>query len=142
MAWLRHLALRCRDMERSREFYTEVIGLEFFDYRPQGDSIDLTDGTLNITLLSHPPEMERPVLEEGNEYIHFGIIVRDLAEVWNRAKAWGASISKGDVKDRTEVEDLDTVPECSFKILDPDGNVIDITANREEWRCVTNLPEA
>ena len=142
MTWLRHLALRCRDMERSREFYTEVIGLTFHDYRPQRDSMDLTDGTLNITLLSHPADAVRPPQVEGNEYIHFGIIVRDLAEVWGRAKDWGAAISKGDVKDRTKVEDLETVPECSFKILDPDGNVIDITANRSEWNCVTNLPEA
>ena len=52
----------------------------------------------------------------------------------------GAEISKGDVKDRTEVEDLDTVPEYSFKILDPDGNVIDITSNREEWNGVS-LPD-
>jgi len=36
---------------------------------------------------------------------------------------------------------MDTVPEHSFKILDPDGNVIDITANRNEWNCVTNLTE-
>ncbi len=127
-------------MEHSREFYTKVIGLKFHDYRPQRDSMDLTDGTNNITLLQHPTDAVRPPQVEGNEYIHFGIIVPDLASVWNRAKEWGAKISKADVKDRTEVEDLNTVPEYSFKILDPDGNVIDITSNREEWNCVTNLP--
>ena len=141
MAWLRHLALRCRDMEHSRKFYTEVIGVKFHDYRPQRDSMDLTDGTNNITLLQHPAESVRPPQVEGNEYIHFGIIVSDLTTVWNRAKEWGAKISKGDVKDRTEVMDMDTVPEHSFKILDPDGNVRDITANRNEWNWVSNLPE-
>jgi hypothetical protein len=25
----------------------------------------------------------------------------------------------------------------SFKVLDPDGNVIDVTANKEEWRGVS-----
>ena len=45
-----------------------------------------------------------------------------------------------EIKDRTEVEDLNTVPEYSFKILDPDGNVIDITSNREEWNGVS-LPD-
>ncbi len=128
-------------MERSREFYTKVIGFKFHDYRPQRDSLDLTDGTNNITLLQHPADGVRQPQVEGNEYIHFGIIVADLATVWNRAKEWGAKISKGDVKDRTEVMDMDTAPEHSFKILDPDGNVIDITANRNEWNCVTNLPE-
>ena len=85
-------------MEHSREFYTQVIGLKFHDYRPQRDSMDLTDGTNNITLLQHPADAVRQPQVEGNEYIHFGIIVADLAGVWNRAKEWGAEISKGDVR--------------------------------------------
>ena len=140
MAWLRHLALRCKDMEHSREFYTKVIGFKFHDYRPQRDSLDLTDGTNNITLLQHPAEAVRPPQVEGNEYIHFGIIVDDLAACWQRCLDWGAEISKGDVKDRSEVEDFNAVPERSFKVLDPDGNVIDITANHTEWNCVS-LPD-
>jgi catechol 2,3-dioxygenase-like lactoylglutathione lyase family enzyme len=35
-----HLALRCSDLERSRNFYTNVIGFEFFDWRPQRDVSD------------------------------------------------------------------------------------------------------
>ena len=84
-------------MEHSREFYTKVIGFKFHDYRPQRDSLDLTDGTNNITLLQHPADAVRQPQVEGNEYIHFGIIVADLAGVWNRAKEWGAEISKGEV---------------------------------------------
>lgn len=141
MAYLRHLALRCKDMERSREFYTKVIGFKFHDYRPQRDSLDLTDGTNNITLLQHPAEAVRPPQVEGNEYIHFGIIVDDLAACWRRCLDWGAEISKGDVKDRTEVGNSSEVPKHSFKVLDPDGNVIDISSNRKEWNGVS-LPDA
>ena len=83
MTHLRHLAIRCMDMEHSREFYTKVLGLKFHDYRPSRQGLDLTDGVNNITLLQQPVDCVRPSLEEGNEYIHFGIIVRDLAEVWN-----------------------------------------------------------
>ena len=82
-----------------------------------------------------PYDGTRPGFEEGDEYIHFGVIVDDLQEIWDRAVAWGAEISKGDVKDRTEVDVADG-PGRSFKVLDPDGNVIDVTADREEWRCV------
>jgi len=128
-----HLALRCSDLERSRDFYTNVIGFEFFDWRPKGDSMDITDGCINITLL--PYDGSRPGFEEGDEYIHFGVIVDNLQEIWDRAIQWGADISKGDVKDRTEVN-LSGGPGRSFKVLDPDGNVIDVTANRDEWRCV------
>ena len=124
-------------MERSREFYTKVIGFKFHDYRPQRDSLDLTDGTNNITLLQHPAEAVRPPQVEGNEYIHFGIIVDDLGECWRRCRDWGAEISKGDVKDRTEVGNSSEVPERSFKVLDPDGNVIDISSNRKEWNGVS-----
>jgi catechol 2,3-dioxygenase-like lactoylglutathione lyase family enzyme len=138
MTHLRHLAIRCMDMELSKRFYTEVIGLEFHDYRPSRQGLDLTDGVNNITLLQQPADCVRPPLVEGNEYIHFGFI-DSLEECWQRALAWGAEISKGDVKDRSEVETLDAVPERSFKVLDPDRNVIDISDNRQEWNGVTFL---
>ena len=136
MAHLRHLAIRCRDMERSRDFYETAIGWKFVDYRPSRQGLDLTDGVNNITLLQHPADLSRPVLEEGNEYIHFGVIVDDLEACWARCRQWGAPISKGDVKERTAA-DPSRPPARSFKVLDPDGNVIDVTADREEWRGVT-----
>ena len=133
---LRHLAIRCRDMERAKSFYQAAFSFDFIGYRPSGLGLDLSDGTNNITLLQQPAEMERPEIEEGNEYIHFGVIVDDLHDCWRRCREWGAEISKGDVKDRTDIEQ-DQLPERSFKVLDPDGNVIDVTANNEEWRGVT-----
>ncbi|MDP7205336.1 MAG: VOC family protein, partial [Pirellulaceae bacterium] len=60
MAHLRHLAIRCNDMEKSRDFYTTVIGWDFFDYRPSRQGLDLTDGVNNITLLQNPPDLVRP----------------------------------------------------------------------------------
>lgn len=135
MALLRHLALRCHDMERSREFYEKVIGWKFVGYRPSGQGLDLTDGTLNITLLQHSPNDRRPKFEEGREYIHFGLIVEDLPAVWQRLKDWGAELSKENVKARNAI-DPDEVPAVSFKVLDPDGNVVDITCNKSEWRGV------
>ena len=67
MALLRHLALRCRDVEVSRRFYEEAIGFRFIDYRsPNGDgSLDLTDGTLNITLLPYKG-LDRPLRRGTN----------------------------------------------------------------------------
>ena len=134
MPFLRHLALRCRDMERSRRFYEEVIGFKFVDYRPSRQGLDLSDGVNNITILQHSA-VERPVFEEGNEYIHFGIIVEDLEAVWKRLHAWGAMFSRDDVKQRKPI-DPHVLPPRSFKVLDPDGNVVDITGYREEWRGV------
>ena len=137
MTILRHLALRCRDLERSRKFYEDVIGWSFVGFRPRGVALDLSDGVNNITLIQQPPEdCDRPVLEEGREYVHFGVIVDDLDAIWQRLHAWGATLSKENVKERNPI-DPTVRPPVSFKVLDPDGNVVDITCNREEWRGVT-----
>jgi hypothetical protein len=41
-------------------------------------------------------------------------------------------VSRDDIKDRRLLE-AGHVPEQSFKVLDPDGNVVDVTANPREW---------
>jgi len=135
MPFLRHLALRCRDLEKSRRFYEEVIGWRFVGWRPSGQSLDLTDGVNNITLLQHPDGPARQQLEEGEEFIHFGIIVEDLDAVWQRLHAFGATFARENVKDRNPI-DPSIRPPVSFKVLDPDSNVVDITCNRQEWRGV------
>jgi catechol 2,3-dioxygenase-like lactoylglutathione lyase family enzyme len=123
-------------MERSRRFYEEVIGCKFIGYRPSGRGLDLSDGVVNITLIQQPAGSERPALEEGNEYIHFGIVVDDLAPIWKRLHDWGAEFSKENVKQRNPIDPAE-MPATSFKVLDPDGNVVDITCNKQEWRGVT-----
>jgi hypothetical protein len=50
--------------------------------------------------------------------------------------AWGATFSKEDVKERKPIHP-EAPPPRSFKVLDPDGNVVDITGNKAEWRGVT-----
>ncbi|MCY3766761.1 MAG: VOC family protein [Gemmatimonadetes bacterium] len=132
MGLLRHLALRCADMELSRRFYEEVIGWRFIAHRPHGDALDMSDGTNNITLIQQPKDSNRVPLGEGNEYIHFGVLVDDLDATWARIADWGAEVVRENVKERNPV-DPDVRPPVSFKVLDPDGNIVDITCDRAEW---------
>ena len=129
---VRHLALRARDLVKTRRFYEEGLGLRFIGYRPSGDSIDLSDGQVNLTLLPYSGP-ERTPLEEGYEFIHLGFWVEDLAAVYQRLTALGADVVREDVKARNECAG-DAPPVGSFKVLDPDGNVLDISANANEWR--------
>ena len=131
MGQLRHLALRCSDLDRSRTFYQTVFGWEFLGYRGSGRALDLTDGVLNVTLIDHSPT-DRRQYEEGDEFIHFGVVVDDLDAVWRRLHELGVSFSKESVKERNPIDPTQPPP-VSFKVLDPDGNVVDITANRNEW---------
>ena len=118
-------------MERSRNFYETVFGWRFVGYRPSGQALDLSDGTLNVTLIDQDPT-DRRQYEEGEEFIHFGIVVDDLHAVWQRLHELGVSFSKESVKERKPI-DPSRPPPVSFKVLDPDGNVVDITSNRSEW---------
>jgi hypothetical protein len=113
-----------------------VIGWRFVGYRPSGQGLDLSDGSNNITLIQQPPAWQPQLAEEGSEFIHFGVIVDDLNAVWQRLDQWGASFSKENVKERNAIDPAE-LPPVSFKVLDPDGNVVDITCNKQEWRGVT-----
>ena len=134
MAFLRHIALRAKDMEASRRFY-EMIGLKYVDYRPGGRGLDLTDGTSNMTIIQYDGK-ERTPLEEGTEFIHFGVIVEDLAGVYKALQESGATLLRDNIKTRDDI-DADQLPTRSFKVEDPDGNVIDVTCAKDEWRGVT-----
>ena len=133
MALLRHIALRTKDMEASRRFY-ESIGFQFVGYRGRG-GLDLSDGTLNMTILQYNGA-ERRTFEEGTEFIHFGIIVEDLATIYNTLRDSGFELLMDNVKKGDEI-DTDKPPERSFKVADPDGNVVDITCATDEWRGVS-----
>lgn len=100
-------------------------------YRPSGRGLDMSDGTNNITLLDYGNQ-ERPTLEEGHEYIHLGILVDDLKDTWRRLHDWGAEFPEKTVKGRYDI-DSNAVPDRAFKVLDPDGNILDISSDRNEW---------
>jgi catechol 2,3-dioxygenase-like lactoylglutathione lyase family enzyme len=128
----RHFAIRTKDIEAARRFYEQGLGLAFVGFRPNSTSMDLSDGAVNLTLIPYEGQERRP-LEEGTEFIHLGFLVDDLAATYRRLLALGAPVVRDDVKERRPHDD-DAVPAGSFKAPDPDGNVINISDRRDEWR--------
>jgi len=130
---LGHLAIRARDAVATRRFYEQGMGLRFLGFRPSGTgSFDLSDGELNLTVIPYTGP-QRQDLEEGNEHVHFGFLVADAAQAYERLMAAGATFLRSDVKLRDEPAAVGG-PLGSFKVADPDGNVVDVTGNPEEWR--------
>jgi catechol 2,3-dioxygenase-like lactoylglutathione lyase family enzyme len=129
---VRHLALRVRDIPTTRRFYEEGLGFHFLGNRPSSESLDLSDGHVNLTLLPYIGP-ERQPLEESYEFIHLGFWVEDLEAVYKRLVALNARVVREDVKERRDFAG-DAPPVGSFKVLDPDGNVLDITGRADEWR--------
>lgn len=132
MLSIRHLAIRAKDIARTRRFYEQGLGLAFIGYRPDGLAMDLSDGQVNLTLIPYDGPQRTP-LEEGSEFIHLGFFVEDLAAAYHRLVGLEAQIIRDDVKERRP-HDQTSVPQGSFKVLDPDSNVIDVSERSDEWR--------
>jgi catechol 2,3-dioxygenase-like lactoylglutathione lyase family enzyme len=130
---LAHVAIRARDAEATRRFYEQGVGLRFLGYRrPGSQSFDLSDGGLNVTVIPYEGPA-RDAHEEGTEHIHIGFLVPNAAEAYERLRAVNAAFLRNDVKVRDEHVGP-PLPDGSFKVADPDGNVVDVTGNPAEWR--------
>jgi catechol 2,3-dioxygenase-like lactoylglutathione lyase family enzyme len=131
MTTVRHLAIRAGDIAASRRFYEEGLGLRLLGNRPASDALDLSDGTTNLTMIPYDGPARTP-LPEGSEFVHLGFLVDDLAATYHRLVELGAEIVRDDVKERREPSGA--APRGSFKVLDPDGTVLDISERPDEWR--------
>lgn len=80
---IHHIAVICSDYEKSKSFYTEVLGLEIIReiYREERQSYKL-DLALNdqyiIELFSFPSPPKRPSRPEGTGLRHIAFEVNDL----------------------------------------------------------------
>jgi catechol 2,3-dioxygenase-like lactoylglutathione lyase family enzyme len=131
MTAVRHLAIRTADLSSSRRFYEEGLGLRYLGRRPASEAIDLRDGAVNLTLLPYDGP-GRTALDEGSEFVHLGFMVDDISSTFDRLTELGAHIVRDDVKERRVPSG--TSPRGSFKVLDPDGIVLDISELPDEWR--------
>ncbi len=71
-------------------------------------------------------------MREGTEFVHFGFVVEDLSATYHRLIDLGAHIISDDVNERRVPSGAE--PHSSFKVLDPDGIVLDVSVHPDEWR--------
>ena len=84
LSGLHHIAIICSDYERSKRFYTDVLGLQIVRevYRRERDSwkLDLAlGGTYVIELFSFPQPPPRPSRPEATGLRHLAFSVPDVA---------------------------------------------------------------
>jgi glyoxylase I family protein len=80
---LHHIAIICSDYDRSKKFYTEVLGFkidqEIYREARQSYKLDLSiNGTYLIELFSFPNPAERPSRPEACGLRHIAFGVNDL----------------------------------------------------------------
>jgi glyoxylase I family protein len=83
---LHHIAIICSDYERSKQFYTDILGFKIDNevYRHERDSykLDLSlNGQYLIELFSFPNPPQRPTRPEATGLRHIAFGVKDI-EQW------------------------------------------------------------
>lgn len=127
-----HIAIICSDYERSKKFYTEVLGLRILreTFRAERNSwkLDLavTEGT-QIELFSFPETPPRPSRPEACGLRHLAFSVGDLGSVVKTLVGRGVKVEP------VRVDEL-TGRRFTF-FADPDGLPLEIyesTTNRQD----------
>ena len=91
---IHHIAIICSDYEKSKAFYTEILGFGIIKetYRKDRGSykLDLTlDGAYVIELFSFPDPPERPTRPEAAGLRHLAFTVNDLEAAVRELKEKG-----------------------------------------------------
>ena len=96
---LHHIAIICSDYERSKTFYTEVLGLTLIQeiYRKERDSykLDLAlNGEYLIELFSFPNPPKRISRPEARGLRHLAFAVQDINQEVAKLRILGISVEE------------------------------------------------
>jgi len=114
---LRHVALNVRDVKKSVEFYSTVLGMKL-EWMPDEDNAYLTSGQDNLALHKLPPDAEPGKVQTVH---HIGFVVKrpENVDEWaERLKSYGVSLAQELKTHRDGAR--------SFYFFDPDGLLIQL----------------
>ena len=118
-----HVALSVRDLEKSLQFYTEVIGLKISprEHQKPGAEYFLDCGSSLVGLIQGNPGGDVHTLQDegiGGNHFSFRVPTNDFDAIVEVLKNRGVTITYHKKRERS----------WSLYFLDPDGNKLEITA--------------
>ena len=130
---LGHVAIAVRDVERSKDFYTRLLGFKLLEQDPDHGGVFLSLGGLGNTLdLFQCPDPADSSLSEadptgmnrlGVRHTAFAVETEaDLEDAWHALQAEGVEILRA----------LDHQSQKSIYFHDPDGNLLEIVWERPD----------
>ena len=125
-----HIGVRATDLEKTIRFWRDGLGLPVVSTHE--NCYDLSDGHHNFRVFQHNGPA-RPAHVSGMlDYLHIGVRVPDLAAVGRRLLAMGYEIFSDGLGGKEPV-DVHNIHEGAFKVEDPDGITVDVTASDDQW---------
>ena len=116
-----HFSIQVSDLEASKRFYTELLGLKYLAYSEPYQIMFLMAGKDYVNLcLSETPIKPNP---EGKRHVHHAFAVEP--EAYDAAKAFLQS--KGIAIIDEEYRSTGVFPGRQFYFHDPDRNVLEIS---------------
>jgi catechol 2,3-dioxygenase-like lactoylglutathione lyase family enzyme len=124
---LDHLVLTVQDIEKTCEFYTQVLGMEAVTFGEQRRALKFGQQKLNLHLIGH--EFEPKAKQPTTGAIDFCLVTEtSLEEVKLHLEEWGVAIELGIVPRTGAMGAID-----SIYIRDPDGNLIEIAQYQDRY---------
>jgi len=118
-----HFSIAVSDLDASRKFYTEVLGLKLVSEAPANGMVFLRAGDDHVILARSDAALERSAADSRRAHHAFKVD----AGKYDAAKAWLAS--RGVEVFEEEDRKKGVFVGRQFYIRDPDGNVIELS----EW---------
>ena len=130
-----HILLTCRDVERSKAFYTQILGFQVLEQDPDHGGVFLSLGEHGNTLDlfpstkpdAYPQPRARPSSKDGLGVVHTAYAVEteeDLAHAYFALKDAGVPIEGA----------VDHESQKSIYFYDPDDNLLEIVWERPNVR--------
>lgn len=136
MAKLRHVAIRCDDLDWGEKFYSELFELERMGRvgTDEAGAVYLSDGVVNLALIKVAPDFPNAKPDGLN---HIGFVVEDIDEAVARAESLGATSMLGNM---TREQAALAGATWEVKMKTPDGVAFDISDHG--WPGNTQLYES
>lgn len=120
---IHHIAIICSDYKKSKEFYTEVLGLtpknEVYRKERESYKLDLeVNGHYQIELFSFPTPPKRPSFPEATGLRHLAFEVNNIEDAVDELKEKGINV------EQIRVDEITTKKFTFFS--DPDGLPIEL----------------
>ena len=125
-----HVGVRASDIEKTIRFWRDGLGMSLVAHHDT--CYDLSDGHHNFRVFQHNGPARPEHVSGMLDYLHIGVRVASLEETGRRLLDMGYEIFSDGLGGKEPV-DVTNIEEGAFKVEDPDGITVDVTASDDQW---------